>query len=129
MLPTLCEITGAEPPQGIDGISFTPALFGREGQRQQDYLYWEFPSYGHQQAVRMGDWKAVRHNVNRGDSQFELYNLSNDLAEAYDVAAEHPEVIRRIAEIAAQAHTSSKIFPLLEGEMARNSPRAKRAGE
>jgi arylsulfatase len=116
VLPTLCEIGKAAVPEDIDGISFAPTLFDEVGQREHDYLYWEFPAYGQQQAVRAGDWKAVRNNVDRGDSRFELYNLSSDVAEERDLAAEHPDVVRRLAEIAAAAHTSSKVFPLLPGE-------------
>jgi arylsulfatase len=125
MLPTLCEIAGAETPDSIDGISFAPTLFGAKGQREHEYLYWEFPAYGQQQAVRVGDWKAVRHNVQRGDSNFELYNLSGDLAEERNVAAEHPAIVKRMSEIAAAAHTPSTIFPLLPGEARKNAGRAK----
>jgi arylsulfatase len=114
-----------ETPPGIDGISFAPTLFARGDQRQHDYLYWEFPGYGHQQAVRTGDWKAVRHNVNRRGSDFELYNLRSDGAENRDVASEHPDIVRRIEDIARAAHTRSNLFPILPGET-RNSKRASR---
>jgi arylsulfatase len=117
MLPTLCEIADAKMPDNIDGISFAPTLFGEESQREHDYLYWEFPSYDYQQAVRAGDWKAVRSHVNRGDSKFELYDLSSDVGEEHNVAAEHPDIVRRLAEIAAASHRRSKLFPLLPDEM------------
>ncbi len=117
VLPTLCEIAGCDTPEGLDGISFVPTLFGRDGQREHENLYWEFPAYGHQQAVRAGDWKAVRHNVQRPGSEFELYDLGSDLGEERDVAAEHPDVVRRLSEIAAAAHTASKKFPILPGEV------------
>jgi arylsulfatase A len=116
MLPTLCEVVGAETPDRIDGISFAPTLLGEANQKTHDYLYWEFPAYGAQQAVRAGDWKAVRRGVDRGDSEFELYNLSRDLSEKHDLAKEHPEVVRRLAEIAKNAHEPSKLFPLLANE-------------
>jgi arylsulfatase A len=116
MLPTLCEVAGAETPDGLDGISFAPTLLNDGDQPQHDYMYWEFPAYGHQQAVRLGDWKAVRRGVNRSRGEFELYNLATDLAESSDVAAENPEVIRRVQEIATAAHTPSQLFPLLAGE-------------
>ena len=58
-LPTAAEIAGVKPPTGIDGISMLPALLGKE-QKSHDYLYWEFHERGFQQAIRMGDWKAVR---------------------------------------------------------------------
>jgi arylsulfatase len=121
VLPTLCEIASAETPPDIDGISFAPTLFGHDGQRRHEYLYWEFPGYGHQQAVRAGDWKAVRHGVNRAGSEFELYNLRSDLAEQHNVAAEHPDIVRRIKVIARAAHTRSNEFPILPGEK-RNNP-------
>ena len=40
----------------FDGISFLPELLGTMKQPRHDFLYWEFPSYKGQQAVRMGDW-------------------------------------------------------------------------
>src|ERR1051325_3468222 len=53
VLPTLCEISGAKPPKGLDGISMLPTILGKgEGeQKKHDFLYWEFPGYGGQQAV------------------------------------------------------------------------------
>ncbi|MEX0612505.1 MAG: arylsulfatase [Pirellulales bacterium] len=122
VLPTLCEVANLETPNEIDGISFAPTLFGGEAvQREHDYLYWEFAGYGYQQAVRAGEWKAVRHNVNRGKSDFALYNLSSDLAEQRNVAADHPEIVRRLAAIAEAAHTPSSVFPFLPGERRNDS--------
>jgi arylsulfatase len=100
----------------LDGISFAPTLLKDGTQPTHDYMYWEFPAYGHQQAVRMGDWKAVRSGVNRRGSKFELYDLANDVAESRDVAAEHPDVVKRVQEIVATAHKPSRMFPLLAGE-------------
>ena len=119
VLPTLCEVTGADAPDHLDGISFAPTLFDKGEQREHDYLYWEFPAYGHQQAVRYRDWKAVRHGVNRGDPLFELYDLSQDIAEQHNVADQHPEVVRRIIELAKAAHTKSELFPVLASDKPR----------
>ena len=117
VMPTLAEIAQTAPPEGIDGISFAPTLFGRpERQKEHDYLYWEFSSYGGQQAVRMGDWKGVRQNMSRPNNpdplKIELYNLATDVGEQHDVAAEHPEIVDRIRAIMREAHTPSKLFPL-----------------
>ncbi len=57
VMPTLCEIAGVQPPVDADGISFLPELQGKE-QKKHEYLYWEFPETGGQQAVRMGKWKG-----------------------------------------------------------------------
>ena len=64
VLPTLAELAGARSPEGLDGISMVPALLGEtaagRAQKNHEYLYWEFPERGFSQAVRFGDWKAVR---------------------------------------------------------------------
>ena len=59
MLPTLVDVAGGKPAEGIDGISMSRALRG-ESQPSSEFLYWEFHERGFQQAVRMGRWKAVR---------------------------------------------------------------------
>jgi arylsulfatase len=117
VLPTVAEITGTVPPENIDGISFAPTLLGKpEAQKQHEYLYWEFPGYGGQQAVRMGDWKAVRQNMlkkgNPDPLKIELYNLKQDVGEQNDLAAKHPELVAKARAIMKQAHTPSELFPM-----------------
>jgi hypothetical protein len=41
-----------------------------------------------------------------------LYNLAADEFEAHDVADEHPDVVKQIEQIAAEAHAPSNVFPL-----------------
>jgi arylsulfatase A-like enzyme len=106
-LPTAAEIAGAKPPAGIDGLSMLPAIEGRP-QAGHEYLYWEFHEGGFSQAVRMGDWKGVR----RAAGATELYNLRDDLGETKDVAAGHPDVVKRIEEIFRTARTDSPDFPV-----------------
>lgn len=111
LLPTICEATGASPPQGIDGLSFYPALVGAE-QKRHDHLYWEFPSYGGQQAVRMGKWKAIRRNLQeRPDASFKLFDLEADRGETRDLARDHPEVIAEVERIARESRRPSTLFP------------------
>jgi arylsulfatase len=62
LLPTLCDITGSEIPGDSDGISFLPVLMGKPQKKTHEFLYWEFPAYGGQQAIRMGKWKGLREN-------------------------------------------------------------------
>jgi len=117
VLPTIAEVTGAEPPKGIDGISFAPALLGKpERQKRHEHLYWEFPGYGGQQAVRMGDWKAVRQGMLRRNNpdplKIELYNLKDDIGESHDVAAEQPEIVARMRKILQAEHVPSELFPM-----------------
>jgi arylsulfatase A len=101
-LPTAAELAGTSVPAGLDGFSVLPTLLGRS-QKSHEFLYWELPAYevatgGFRrevplQAVRMGEWKAVRP---RPGGPLELYNLKQDISETTDVAARNPQVIARI---------------------------------
>ena len=98
VLPTLCELSGARVPSDVDGLSFVPNLLG-EPQEPHEFLYWEFPAYEGQQAVRMGDWKALRKGIFKGNMDLELYNLKTDPREQFDVSAAYPEVVAKIEAI------------------------------
>jgi arylsulfatase len=103
IFPTLCEITGIEKSQyESDGISLLPELTGGR-QEAHEYLYWEFPSYGGQQAVRLGKWKGIRKNILDGNMALELYDLGTDKLEANDLSSEYPEIIRKIEMIMQNA--------------------------
>jgi arylsulfatase A-like enzyme len=107
-LPTAAQLAGVESPAGIDGISFLPALTGRGTQARHDALYWEFYERGGSQAVRMGDWKAVRKPW--GGPAIELYNLREDPGETRDVAASHPEVVAAARAAMERAHVPSPLW-------------------
>jgi arylsulfatase len=112
VLPTLCEVVGGSPPVGIDGISILPSLLGKEQIKTHDFLYWEFPSYGGQQAVHLGNWKGTRQNLQKGPSAIELYNLASDPNETTNIAASHPDIVKQIDTIMKREHVASAIFPL-----------------
>lgn len=124
-VPTAGELIGAKAPENIDGISYLPTLLG-EKQAQHDFLYWEFfnprtksDAQGNkkvtpiftQQAVRMGDWKAVRTNVSEEpNAPFELYYLKTDIEETKNVAAQNPEIIKKIENYIAGARYDVEYF-------------------
>ncbi len=112
-MPTLLELVGAPQakPKKIDGISLAPTLLGRR-QDPRPFLYREFPSYGGQQAVRVGDWKAVRQNMNDGNLEVELYHLAQDVGERNNIADRHPEVASELTALMEREHTPSRLFPL-----------------
>jgi arylsulfatase len=112
ILPTFCDVAGVKAPDKLDGISFFPALSGRAQQKPHDFLYWEFPAYGGQQAVIAGNWKAVRENLGKGVVKTELYDLATDESESTDVAAKHPDVLAKLEKLMKEQHTPNPDFPL-----------------
>jgi arylsulfatase A len=107
-MPTFAELAGLPAPTGIDGLSLVRALRG-QSQPAHDFMYWEFHERGFQQAVRMGNWKAVRLAKGR---PLELYDLSKDLRETTDVAAAHPDIVEKIEKYLATARTESPNWPI-----------------
>jgi arylsulfatase A-like enzyme len=109
VMPTICDLLGIAPPADADGKSFLPTLLGKE-QEAHEYLFWEYPEYGGQQAVRMGKWKAVRQNiVKENNLEIELYNLSTDPGEQYNVAGANPEIVKKMEEIMKKEHTTAAL--------------------
>jgi arylsulfatase A-like enzyme len=115
-LPTAAEIAGTAAPAGIDGVSVLAALINRKEAGRKpgahDFFYWEFHERGFHQAVRMGDWKYIRHPSGKP----ELYDLKSDLGETKDVATDHTDVMKRIEEYLKTARTDSKEWPVKKPE-------------
>ncbi len=113
-MPTLLELVGrsAATPREIDGISLAPTLLGKS-QPDRPFLYREFPGYGGQQSVRVGDFKAVRQGMNRGNLTIELYNLAEDIGEQHNIAEDHPEIVAQMERLMATERTPSEEFPLI----------------
>jgi len=108
VMPTFCDIAETETPTNTDGLSFLPVLLNQH-QQEHKYLYWEFAGYSGQQAVRMGKWKAIRKDIKKGNLEIELYNLDNDIKEAYNVASDFPDIILQIQEIMKKEHTPASL--------------------
>ena len=114
-LPTAAELAGVKLPGGIDGLSFVPALLGKKQTNQHEFLYWEFHEKGSKQAVRMGDWKAVR--LAPG-APLELYNLKTDLGEIHNVAASQSRIVAKVEAYLKTARTESEHWPFKAAEKA-----------
>jgi len=116
VMPTLCDLAGVLCPEDTDGLSILPTLLGEDvlGRKQQrhDVMYWEWHQFdwrkqvfvpnGLMQGVRMGQWKAVRHN---GNKPFELYDLATDLGETTNVADAHPDILQKVRDWIAANRT------------------------
>lgn len=108
-MPTVSELGGGRLPVGVDGVSLAPVLAGRAESLQRRFLYWEFFEKGFEQAVRWGDWKAVRHAPG---APLELYDLTRDIGEEHDVSGNEPDVKAAIEEYLKTARTDSPEFPV-----------------
>ncbi len=108
-LPTAAEIAGVRAPENIDGISLLPAILGHTAaQKPHDHLYWEFYEGASSQAIRLGDWKAVRSPMLTGKIQ--LFDLGTDIAEAHDISADHPDLVARVTALMEKDHVPSPLW-------------------
>lgn len=113
VLPTFADITRTSI-HNTDGISFLPTLIQQPQVKQPEYLYWEFYEGGFKQAVRKGDWKAIRFYKNAQPVRTELYKLSEDVSEKADIAKTHPEKVKELEALMNTAHqpSESKLFQI-----------------
>lgn len=111
VLPTICHLIGIPMPGNIDGLSFLPELMGKSSQQKKhEYLYWEFhEGKTTAQAVRVGDWKAVRLAPS---SDIELYNLKEDVSEQHDISKENVDIVIKMKNYLDNARTPHDIWPL-----------------
>ena len=121
MFATLAEVTKQPGVEKLDSISMLPMLTGQnDQQKQHEYLYWEFYEQGSKQAVRWKEWKAVRMPMLTGRT--ELYNLESDLGETTDVAADHPDIVRKLEQMMDAAHVDDPNWTRSEPKVSDGPP-------
>ena len=107
IMPTCAELAGVQPPAGIDGVSLVPTLMGKpQEQVQHACLYWEHRGW---QAVRFGNWKAIRTTPQR---PIELYDLKSDIGEEKDLAAANPDLVAKAERYFQTSRTDDPNWPL-----------------
>ncbi len=114
LTPTLCALAGAQAPADLDGEDMS-ALLTQDGPAPRGPVYLFFDQYLN--AVRSGPWKLhYRYGADSRTYMPQLFDLSADPREAFNVAETHPDVVDRLLpgllalreEVAAEArqHTS-----------------------
>lgn len=105
LLPTFAAAGGATLPTGktLDGVDIAPLFVGKPVKRPHP-LYWQYDaaiSTPWTVALREGGWKLV---ANAGLDRFELYDLSNDVAEAKNAAGANPDRVKQMAAEMKRLH-------------------------
>jgi arylsulfatase len=89
VLPTLASVAGAKAPPETQGVNLAPMLAGRRVNRGP--LFWEHEG---SRAVRDGKWKIT---ALYPKGEWELYDIDADRTEQVNLAAQHPERVKRMA--------------------------------
>jgi len=113
VLPTALSLAGVKTPDNIDGVNLMPYLLGEKTDAPHEALYWRF---GPQKAIRKGNWSLVdwRDFEKKTNSGWELYDLSKDIGQKKNLAAERPDLVAELSE-AWRRWDAHNIAPLWHG--------------
>jgi len=113
LVPSLLKLARATPPPAtnFDGLDVSAALLGKAAGARRQPLFWKRPpdrpgppeAPWPDLAVRDREWKLL---LNEDGSGAQLYHLLRDPAESTNLAAQHPDVVRRLSQ-AARAWNST----------------------
>ena len=98
LYPTLLAACGLKAPGKIDGVDLSGILMGKDAPKREA-LYWHYPHYSNQggkpgAAVREGGLKLIEFYE---DGRRELFDLTTDPGENRNLAADRPQVVKRLA--------------------------------
>ena len=112
ILPTFAALAGARLPtdRAIDGKDIWPLVSGRSGARSPHEAFFYYSAYGDLSAVRSGQWKLhIKAPASRASAKEKeaaplpaLYDLSVDVGEQTNVAADHPDIVEQLTKMAAE---------------------------
>ncbi len=95
---------GDRAVQPLEGASLMPAFAGDALERET--LFWEHEG---NRAVRRGDMKLVAAGKN---GPWELFDLTNDRTERFDLAAARPEMVAELAALWTAWAERARVLPL-----------------
>ena len=120
ILPTIARLTGAKlPDHTIDGKDIWPLIAGEAGAKSPHEAFFYYKGWA-LEAVRSGKWKlhlphgyrtlagrpggtgGIPAKYEQARIDVALFDLENDISEQHDVAAEHPDVVATLQQLADQ---------------------------
>lgn len=124
-LPTAAELAGAKIPANCkpDGLSLVSFLKGGPVPTRE-YFYWELHEGKPIQAVRFGNWKAVK---NGPKAALEIYDLDKDPSEKTNLAQERPEIVAKANSLLQAAHVDNEDWPLTGPSARRTQQQSQKA--
>ena len=112
VLPTVVCLAGGQVPtdRKIDGLDIWPILSGQSKDSPHEAICYFLA--GSLRAVRSGSWKLAiadqKKRIEKGGEaaasvqSLRLYNLDRDIGETTDVAAQNPDVVKRMQALIAE---------------------------
>ncbi len=125
-LPTCADLAHAKIPGTlkVDGLSVAPGLRGG-GMPAREYFYWELHEGPCKQAVRFGNWKAMR---NKPGHSLSLFDLSADPREKNNLAAKRPDLVAKAEDMIKKARIETPEWPA-NGPLKKAEPAGAGGGE
>lgn len=134
LAPTVYEACGVEPPvthdgvtqQPVDGASISGTFDDPDAPDPRDVQYFEMLG---SRSVYFRGWKATTDHVSKGvadeerlllgsrdleTDQWSLFDLDADFSESHDLAAAHPDVLRRLQDIWTIEAARNQVFPIAD---------------
>ena len=138
VMPTLLEASGLALPEGIQGQTLMPLYAATGNGNGSNGNGWRArpaitekartspaavgappPNDTESYAITDGQWKLIHNTLRpRGGPEFELYDFVEDPLDRTDVAAQHPEVVARLAKALdgwKQMAVAARLKPDAEG--------------
>jgi arylsulfatase A len=97
ILPTFAALAGGQVPtdRKIDGVNIWPQLSGDSQAKPAHETFYYFRGL-RLEAVRHNEWKLQLPSEKNPSVKPVLYNLTTDIGEATDVAAENPKIVAQL---------------------------------
>jgi arylsulfatase A-like enzyme len=109
---TVLAATGGRTRR-VDSVNLWPAFTDASRVVARPHIYWEFPEGPGWQAVLLeGRYKGIRPNLRNRGLALELYDLQTDPMETTNIAAQRPDLVRKIEGLMRSERVPNPQFPL-----------------